>query len=409
MADKYRILVDAQVNPVTQADIDKAVAKNTPKVKLGVTIDSTQAQAEINKISEMYKKATAYGTTSSTGIKKSNLMTAAEYKQTSQGLTEVALAQVKLNNAQSFYSNVGASSSTGIKKSGLMTAAEYKQSAQGLKEAAEAQVKLNNAQKDFAEVGKTEPTKIKKSGLLTAKELDAMDVSWAKVGKTIGKDIVKFGEWIIAGTLVMQTLNQFKQMISYIVKLDTAMTNIKIITGKTDAEVNSLVGSYSKLAKEIGATTLQVADGAEQWLRAGKTADEAMELTRQSITLSKLGVMTAAEATKDLIAVLNGYKLAASEASSVVDKLIAVDNAAATSANDLATSLQYVAAVANQANVPLNKVIGLVATVSDVTQQSAESIGIAWKTIFTRISNVKVGKFIDLETGESINFCAVAA
>lgn len=380
----YKIILDAQINPVTQADINKATSKSAPKLKVGIVIDSAQARTEINKISDMYKKATSYGATSSTGIKKSGFLTASEYKQTSQGLTEIANAQVKLNNAQAYYSKVGATPATNIKGSGLMSAKE--------------------AQAASDAIGGVNTKSLELNGTLVKQE-----GSWSKIGSVLAKDVQKFGEWMIAGTLLMQTMRQIQAAVAYIGDLDRAMTNIKIITGKSDDEVNSLISSYSSLAKEIGATTLEVANGAEEWLRAGKTADEAMELTRQSITLSKLAVMSAENATKDLISVLNGYKMAASQASSVVDKLIAVDNAAATSANDLATGLQYVASVASQAGVPLDKMIALIGTVSDVTQQSSESIGAAWKTLFTRISNVKVGKFIDSETGDSINFCAVAA
>ena len=60
------------------------------------------------------------------------------------------------------------------------------------------------------------------------------------------------------------------------------------------------------------------------------------------------------------------------------------------------------ASQAELANVSLDKMIGLVATTSETTRLSAETIGNAWKSILSRIQNVKLGKFID-DDGEAIN------
>lgn len=67
----------------------------------------------------------------------------------------------------------------------------------------------------------------------------------------------------------------------------------------------------------------------------------------------------------------------------------------------MATSLQYVSSQANLANVSLDKMIGLIATTSETTRLSAETIGNAWKSILSRMQNVKLGKFID-DDGEAI-------
>lgn len=45
----------------------------------------------------------------------------------------------------------------------------------------------------------------------------------------------------------------------------------------------------------------------------------------------------------------------------------------------------------------------MIATVSETTRKSASTIGESYKTLAARYMNVKVGKFIDDETGENIN------
>ncbi len=178
--------------------------------------------------------------------------------------------------------------------------------------------------------------------------------------------------------LVYGALNQIKQGIQYVKDLNKEMTNIQVlqVTGaQTPEEVNALALSYNRLARELGATTIEVAQGSVEWLRQGKSIAETQELLRSSLMLSKLGNLETADATNYLTATLNSYKLEAKDASSVVDKLIAVDNVAATSAGELATALQYSAASGQQAGVSLDKLISYIGLVSSVTRQSAETIG----------------------------------
>ena len=54
-----------------------------------------------------------------------------------------------------------------------------------------------------------------------------------------------------------------------ILKLDEAMTDIRIVTGASVDEANSLMTSYNKLAKELGTTTTEVAKSASEWIRQG--------------------------------------------------------------------------------------------------------------------------------------------
>jgi TP901 family phage tail tape measure protein len=136
-------------------------------------------------------------------------------------------------------------------------------------------------------------------------------------------------------------------------------------------------------------------------LRQGKTVAETQELLRSTMMLSKLGALDSATATDDLTSTLNSYNLSANEAASVVDKLVAVDNVAATSAGELAVALRYTAAAAQESGVTLDQLISYIGVISSTSRQSAESIGQAMKTMFTRMQDIKAGK-ID-EDGLGIN------
>ena len=125
--------------------------------------------------------------------------------------------------------------------------------------------------------------------------------------------------------------------------------------------------------------------------------------------LSKLGQMNSDDATKALTSSLKGYQLQASSATDVVSKLVAVDMEAAASAGGLATAMSQTATLADQTGISMDRLIGIVATLMDVSQQIGESVGTAVKSMLARLGNIKAGRLIDPETGESLNIWGIAA
>jgi TP901 family phage tail tape measure protein len=147
----------------------------------------------------------------------------------------------------------------------------------------------------------------------------------------VGSAINKVLLWSVATTAIYASLRQIKEGIQYLTDLDEAMTDVRVVTGMSETDIGILAGQYNKLATELGATTLQVADGSLEWLRQGKTVQETAELMKSTMMMSKLGNMESAEATEYLTSTLNGFNLSAEESVSVVDKLVALDNSYATS------------------------------------------------------------------------------
>lgn len=193
----------------------------------------------------------------------------------------------------------------------------------------------------------------------------------------------------------------FNDAIETIKELNYHMTNVQMVAMTSNEETAELANSYSKLAKQLGATTKEIAEGSVEWLRQGKTLEEVESLMEATMTMSKVGAIDAGSATEYLTSTLNGYKMSAQDAMSVVDKMSAVDLAAATSVEELALALQKTANMARTTGVELDEIIGMIATVSEVTRQAPEIIGTSFKTLFSRMTQVAAGKEID-DAGESL-------
>lgn len=185
--------------------------------------------------------------------------------------------------------------------------------------------------------------------------------------------------------------------------LDAAIVNLQIASGKSRTEVQGLMRDYSALGKAIGATTTEVAQAADGWLRQGYSMQEVNKLIEDSAMLSKLGKISSEEATTALTSAMKGYGIAVEDATTLVDKFVAVDMKAAASAGGLAKSLQETAVSARLAGIPLDRMIGYIAKITEVTQDSPEAVGTFMKSMLARMGNIKRGRLIDPETEEDIS------
>lgn len=207
----------------------------------------------------------------------------------------------------------------------------------------------------------------------------------------------------LAGSIIAAAGKYLRDIYQSVVDIDKATVDLQIATGKTRDDVKSMTKEYSQLAKTLGATTTEVMQSADTWLRQGHSAEDANTLIVNSTMLSKLGQMEAADAAKALTSAMKGYSVSVNDSVGIVDKFTAVDMEAAASAGDIATALSETAASAKNAGVSMDTLIGYIATVKEVTQDGAESVGTFYRTLFARMNNIKVGKFVDDETGEALN------
>lgn len=183
-----------------------------------------------------------------------------------------------------------------------------------------------------------------------------------------------------------------RDAVSTVKELDDSIVALQLATGKSYNTVSNMMNDYIDLGAELGTVGTAVAEGADAWLRQGKSIEEVNNLVKSSVIFSKVGDMSAEDATKYLTASLNGYQLEAENAMSVVDKISNVDLNAAVSSSGLAEAMSRVAVTADQAGISMDRLLGYVATIGEVTQQSMSTVGTAMKSILARMTNIKSGK-----------------
>lgn len=183
-----------------------------------------------------------------------------------------------------------------------------------------------------------------------------------------------------------------KQMIETAASLDKQLTDLRMATGESYEETSRLVNDYTQLAKSLGATSSQIIEAADDWLRQGKTIAETNTLISDSWKLSAVSELDAATSTEYLTSVMKAYKIAIDNVIGIVDKVTSVDLVSATNAGGLMEAMNRTATTANMAGVSIDKLLGYVAAMGEVTGRSMSSVGESLKTIFSRMSDIKANK-----------------
>lgn len=162
-----------------------------------------------------------------------------------------------------------------------------------------------------------------------------------------------------------------------IVELNTAMTELQIVTETSDASIENTMAGYANMAKDLGVTLQTVAEGAGEWLRQGFSEADTATLLKASTMLSTVGNMGADEASTALTSIINGFDMATDQATHVIDTLDALDLAYATSTQELADGLQRSASVAKTAGMSFEDLASIMTVVSSTTRLSGNCFAAA--------------------------------
>lgn len=219
----------------------------------------------------------------------------------------------------------------------------------------------------------------------------------------LGKKAKQFTTYLVSSVAITALYSGLRNVISTVKELDEVLTDLRIVTGSTKTEAEKLLGTYNQMARELGSTTSAVGKAAVEWQRQGYNMADTNKLIKDSMVLSVVGMLDSTEAAQYLTSAMKGYQVEASNAIDIVDRLTAVDLVAAVSAGGLAEAMARTANSARLAGVDMSNLVGYIAAVGEVTQRDMSTVGEAFKTMFARYGNVKLGVMTDDESGESLN------
>lgn len=197
-------------------------------------------------------------------------------------------------------------------------------------------------------------------------------------------------KWGITSSIFNNITSSIQQAYYYSKDLDRSLNNIRIVTGDSADQMDRFARTANTAAKDLGRSTLDYTKAALSFYQQGLGEEDvaartAITLKAQNIT----GVGT--EMVDYLTAVWNGFQVTADQTEGYVDKLAKVADASASDMSQLAIAMSKVASTANVMGVDVDQLTAQLATVIAATRQAPEAVGTAFKTIYSRLNDIKAG------------------
>lgn len=212
------------------------------------------------------------------------------------------------------------------------------------------------------------------------------------VGRTVFDSLrrayEKFGGWMLITRSLTAAIHTIKNMISSVREIDSALTQLKIVTGATDEQLTAFLQNATVLAKDLGQSIKDVLGSIETFSRLGYNLVDASELAEYATILSNVAAVDTAEATTGLTSIIKGYNMNVAEAEHVADVLVQVGQKYAVSASEMMEAYEKSGAALNAANTSFEKSAGLIAA-ANASVQNASTVGTALKTVSARIRGAK--------------------
>lgn len=189
--------------------------------------------------------------------------------------------------------------------------------------------------------------------------------------------------------------SKVKEGVKYLKDLNKSLTQIREVSGMAEDTVRKLAEDGSKIAENIGATTLEYTKAALIYAQQGLTGDELKKRTEITLKLSKVLGQEAQHVSENLTAIWNNYADGKKTLESYADVITKLGATTAASTEEISRGLQNLGGVGRTVGLSYEYASSMVATLVATTRESASSVGTSMKTLTARIQDLKLGKTLD--------------
>ena len=207
--------------------------------------------------------------------------------------------------------------------------------------------------------------------------------------------------WQLSSSLLHGFISGLNQAINYSKDLDKSLNNIRIVTGYSADDMRDFAKSANDAAKALSSTTNEYAKASLIYFQQGLGSDEVKERTDATIKMANVSGQSAETVSDQMTAVWNNFDDGSKSLEYYADVMVKLGAETASSSDEIAGGLEKFAAVGKTIGLSYEYAAAALATITARTRQSEEVVGTALKTIFARIQGLKLGE--TLEDGVELN------
>lgn len=176
-----------------------------------------------------------------------------------------------------------------------------------------------------------------------------------------------------------------------VTELDKAMTQTAVVTDFSVGDMWEQLPEYTKMANDLGTTTLGAYETATLFYQQGLKTNEVMEVSTETMKMARIAGMDYVDATNMMTAALRGFNMGINETSAqkVNDVYSELAKITASDTQEISTAMTKTASIAHNANMEFETTAAFLSQIIETTRESAETAGTAMKTIIARFTELK--------------------
>ena len=213
----------------------------------------------------------------------------------------------------------------------------------------------------------------------------------ASIGTTL-KNTLK---WQLSSSMLHGFIGAVQSAYGYTQDLNESLNNIRIVTGASTAQMEKFAVEANKAAKALSASTLEYTNASLIYYQQGLDADQVKERTDVTVKMANVTGQTAQEVSDQMTAVWNNFYDGSQSIEYYADVLTKLGAATASSTDEISAGLEKFASVSKTVGLSYEYATAALATVTATTRQSADVVGTAFKTLFARLQDLKLGETLD--------------
>lgn len=244
-------------------------------------------------------------------------------------------------------------------------------------------------------------------GKITKADYDADIAKLNELEKTTTKSSLAFTE---LSNSMSRTIGQFgrrlfhqaaQEVKRFVMEFDSAMTEIQMVTLKTDDEISALGDGLINQAIDLKVSVGEITSAATSLYRQGLNDDQVNERLVDVTKFAKTAKVETADAIKLITVALNSEMVNSSE--EAMDVISALSDSAATEAAQITKGLQKSLAAAKEVGVTYKELVAMLTVITSKTQLGGSVAGTTMRNVLSRLTRVGSSEMIIDESGAAIS------
>ena len=201
--------------------------------------------------------------------------------------------------------------------------------------------------------------------------------------------------WQLTSSAMHSFMGAIQHAYYYAQDLNESLNNIRIVSSASVEQMDKFAEKANQAAKSLSSTTLDYTNAALIYYQQGLTDKEVADRTEVTLKMANAANESATTISEQLTSVWNNFYDGSESLEHYADAMVRLGADTASSSSEISEGLQKFSSVAGTIGLSFDNAAAALATITATTRESADIVGTALKTLFSRIQGLNLGKTLD--------------